>query len=262
MTTKKSAPAGPERVHSKSFNGSKRGTVLRRHTASKAHSYFGAEFALVEFDHHPEPIWLSQKFLAKPTKADRYERWRAAPLAVSKAVVGEDTESVIRTCARVSGGQSTHHDGAVRWLGLVRPLALDEGTEALLTLLERLDADEATTRFDEPHALDGSEYNKSDFKYGPRVRGDDVHGMILSGLTRYWRYAVGGQPTTVAEALSPRLRARVEAALADTYGRGREHLHERLTAPTLREAFQGTSFDWNEACELDAQHPMVGGTGY
>jgi hypothetical protein len=258
----KKAPAGPERVHSKSFNGSKRATVLRRLSAPKADSYFGAEFALVEFDHFPEPIWSSQKFLAKPTRADLYERWRAAPLDGVKALVGEDTETVIRTCARISGGQSSHHDGGVRWVGLVRRLPLAEGTEALLTLLERLRADPAAEDFEAPHALDGSEYNKSDFKYGPSVRGNEVFGMLVSGLTRYWPHAVGGQETTVAEALPPALRARVEAVFADVYEGGRKYLREPLARPTFREAFMGTSRQWNERCGLDPEFAMVGGTGY
>lgn len=261
MATKKPAP-GPERVHSKSFNGAKRGTVLRRWTAPKPDSYFGADFALVEFDHHHEPIWSSTKFLGKPTKADRYEQWRAAPRERVAEILREPTADVIRACARISGGARTHHLGSVRWTGLVRHLPLAEGTEALLALYERLRSDPETERFVEPAALDGTEYNKADFKYGPEVRGADVMGWLHDGLVRYWRYACGDQQRTVAEALPDALRLRAERALLGTYDDGRSHLHTPLTIPQLTEAFGGVNREYNARVGLDLEHPMVTGTGY
>lgn len=257
----KKPPAGPERVHSKSFNGAKRGTVLRRFTAPKPDSFFGADFALVEFDHHPEPIWSSTQWLKKPVKADLYEKWRAAPQAAVDALVKESTEDVLRACARISGGQRTHHDGAARWVGLVRHLPLEEGTAVLLTLLERLSGDDAA-EFEEVAAFDGSEYNKSDFKYGPNVRGGEVIGMLDYGLTRYWNYAVEGQPTTVAEALSPALRARAVAYFKGTHEDGREYLHTRLVQPAFAKAFQGTNREYNARVGLDDEFAMINGTGY
>lgn len=261
MATRK-ASAGVERVHSKSFNGAKRGTVLRRWTAPTPDSFFGADFALVEFDHHPEPIWSSTQWLKKPLKADLYETWRAAPLASVEALAKGSTEDVLRACARISGGQRTHHDGAARWVGLVRPLPLDEGTAVLLALLERLHGDEEAEGFEEVAALDGSEYNKSDFKYGPKVRGADVIGMLFSGLERSWCYALGGAPTTVAEALSPALRERALRVFAGTWEDGREHLHARLTPPALGQALGGTSREYNARVGLDDEFAMVNGTGY
>lgn len=261
MATKK-PPAGPERVHSKSFNGAKRGTVLRRFTAPTPDSYFGADFALVEFDHHPTPIWSSTKFLAKPVKRDLYERWRADPVAALGALAKGSTEDVLRACARISGGQRTHHDGTARWVGLVRHLPLALGTECLVGLLERLRSDPAMKAFDEPAALDGSEYNRSDFKYGPRVRGGDLDFAIQYGLTRYWRHAVGDQPTTIVEALAPPLRERAVKIFAGQYEDGREHLRARLTRPTFAEAFQGVTREYNARVGLDDEFAMVQGTGY
>lgn len=260
MATRKTPP-GPERVHTKSFNGAKRGTVLRRWTAPKADSFFGAEFALVEFDHHPEPVWSSTQWLKKPVKADLYEKWYAAPQPAVDALVKLPTEDVIRACARISGGQRTHHDGAARWVGLVRKLPLAEGTRVLLTLLERLDGDDEAAAFEEVAAFDGSEYNKSDFKYGPKVRGEDVIGMLDGGLTRYWRYALGDAPS-VAEALPADLRARAEAYFKGTWLDGREHLHARLTPPTREQALGGTNRDFNARVGLDDAFAMVNGTGY
>lgn len=263
MATRKAAPApSAERVHSKSFNGSKRGTVLRRWTAPKPDSFFGADFALVEFDHHPEPIWSSSQWLKKPAKADLYERWRASALPSVEALVAGTTEDVLRACARISCGQRSHHDGAVRWVGLVRHLPLELGTAVLLGLYERLRADPETEGFDQPAALDGSEYNKSEFKYGPRVRGDDVTSMLHNGLTHYWSYAVGGAPTTVAEALPPALRERALRAFEGTWEDGREYLHQRLTQPTLAQAFQGVGRGDNARVGLDQEFAMVNGTGY
>ena len=80
----------------------------------------------------------------------------------------------------------------------MRSLPLAAGREVLLTLLERLAADPATEGFDEPATLEASEYNKSDFKYGPNVRGGDVAPRLSYGLTRYWRYAVGDEATSSA----------------------------------------------------------------
>ncbi len=260
MATKK-APPGPERVHSKSFNGAKRGTVLRRHTASTPDRYFGADFALVEFDHFPEPIWSATKFLSKVPKADLYERWRAAPLASVKALVASDLDTVVRTCARISGGQLTHHDGGARWVGLVRHLPLAEGTEVLLTLLERLEGDPSTEAYDEFAALDGSEYNKTDFKYGPHVRGTDVATRLHSGLTRYWAHVVPAG-RTVAELLPTALLARVDALFAPTHEGGRAYLRAPLEAPQFARELGGCSREWNDRCGLDGEFAMVGGTGY
>lgn len=261
MATKK-PPTGPERVHSKSFNGSKRATVLRRFTAPKPDSFFGADFALVEFDHHPTPIWSSTLWLKKPVKADLYERWRVDPVASFEALAAGSTEEVLRACARISGGQRTHHGGAVRWTGLVRHLPLELGTAALMRLIERLRADPAAETFDEPATLDGSEYNKSDFKYGPRVRGADVVAMLQDGLTGFWRHAIGGQPATVVEALPAALRDRAVAVFEGQWHDGREHLREALRRPTFEEAFSGVSREYNARVGLDEEYAMVGGTGY
>lgn len=262
MATKKAATPGVERVHSRSFNGAKRGTVLRRYTSPTPDRFFGADFALVEFDHHPEPIWSSTQWLKKPTRADLYERWRAAPIASVEALVTGSTEDVLRACARISCGQSTHHDGADRWVGLVRHLPLESGTAVLLGLIDRLDADPAAEHFNQPMALDGSEYNKSDYKYGPNVRGDDVALMLHFGLTRYWDHAHGGAPTTVAEALSPALRERAIEHFKGTWEDGREYLHERLTERTLEQAFRGVSRAHNQRLGLDQEFAMVQGTGF
>jgi len=262
MATKKPPPR-PERVHSKSFNGAARGTVLRRITTPTADSYFGADFALVDFDHHPEPVWSAAQWLKKPAKADLYERWRAAPHESVRALVTGTTEEVLRACARIAGGQRAHHDGAARWVGLVRTMPLAEGTEVLLTLAERIHRDPAAGPFAEAAVLDGSEYLKSDFKYGPQVRWGEVLSLLREGLTRYWRYAVGDEPTTVAEALPERLRDEATRHLAATHEGGREHLHARLTRPLFGEAFRGgVSRTWNARCGLDDEFPMVGGTGY
>jgi hypothetical protein len=262
MATKRAPTPGAERVHSKSFNGAKRGTLLRRYTSPTPDRFFGADFALVEFDHHPEPIWSSTQWLKKPTKADLYERWRAAPIASVEALVTGSTEDVLRACARISCGQTTHHDGAARWVGLVRHLALEAGTAALLGLLDRLDADPTTEDFDQPMALDGSEYNKSDYKYGPNVRGADVALMLHMGLTRYWNYALGGAPSTVAEALPPALRERTIEHFKGTWEDGREYLHERLTRPTLEQTFRGVSREYNQRLGIDEEFAMVHGTGF
>lgn len=261
MATKK-VPAGPERVDSRSFNNAKRGTVLRRWTAPTPDRYFGAEFALVEFDHHHEPIWSSKKFLSKPSKADLYERWRAAPMTCVEALLARPAAEILRTCARISGGQLTHHVGSVRWTGLVRHLPLEQGTAALLGLYERLKRDPESAAFDEPAVLDGSEYHKADFKFGPRVRGADVVGWLHDGLVRYWRYACGDQQTTVAEALPADLRGRAERALLGTFDDGRSHLHTRLTLPRINEAFGGVNREFNARVGLDDEFPMVMGTGY
>lgn len=262
MATKRAAPAGADRVHSKSFNGAKRGTVIRRWTSPKADNFFGADFALVAFDHHPEPVWSSTQWLKKPARLDLYERWRAAPLASVEALVGGSTGDVLRACARISCGQRSHHDGAVRWVGLARHLPLEVGTAVLLGLFERLRGDAETETFDEPAVLDGSEYNKPDFKYGPSVRGADVCSMLHHGLTRYWSYALGGEPTTVAEALPGALRDRALRAFKGTWEDGREALHQRLAQPTFGQAFQGVNREYNARVGLDQEFAMVQGTGY
>lgn len=255
-------PTGPERVNSKSFNGAKRGHVLRRWTAPKPDSYFGADFALVEFDHHHEPIWSSTKFLAKPFKADLYERWRAAPMDAVTALVNEPTEDVVRACARISGGQRTHHTGSLRWTGLVRHLPLAQGTEVLLTLLERLQGDPEAVAFHAPAVLDGSEYNKADFKYGPAVIGADVIAWLHDGLTRYWRYPCGDSEATVVDRLPAELGARAERALRGTWNDGRSHLSTPLVRPRMNEAFGGVNREYNARVGLDEEFPMVMGTGY
>lgn len=261
MATHKT-PAGPERVHSKSFNGAKRGTVVRRFTAPTPDSFFGAEFALVEFDHHPEPIWSSAQWLKKPFKRDLYERWRAAPQATTSSMLEAPTEDLLRACARISCGQVTHHNGRVRWTGLVRHLPLDDGTETLLPMLERMKSDARVRSFDEAAILDGSEYNKSDYKYGPRVKGAEVYSMMLQGLQTYWRYALGGQRASVAETLRAPLRERARALLKGTNEDGQKHLDAHLTAPTAYEAFQGVNRDFNTRCGLDGEYAMVIGTGF
>jgi hypothetical protein len=255
-------PAGPERVNSKSFNGAKRGTVLRRWTSPTPDSYFGADFALVEFDHHHEPIWSSTKFLAKPFKADLYEAWRAAPMEAVAALVKAPTEDVLRACARIAGGQRTHHTGSLRWTGLVRHLPLAQGTEVLLTLFERLQRDPAVEAFHAPAVLDGSEYNKADFKYGPNVIGADVVGWLHDGLTRYWRYPCGDGEATVVDRLPAELGARAQRALRGTFDDGRAHLRTPLTRPRIDETFGGVNREYNARVGLDGEFPMVMGTGY
>lgn len=261
MATKKKA-TGPERVDSRSYNGARRATVLQRWTSPTPDRFFGADFALLEFDHHPGAVWSSMQWLKRPGKADLYERWRLAPLDAARALVAEaTTEDILRTLARIGGGQRIHHDGAARWTGLVRHLPLDVGTDTLVTLLERLLADPAADTFHAPAVLDGSEYNKTDFRYGPNVRGGDVRITLQSGLTRYWRYALGASGDTVARALPPALRDRTVALFVGQHEDGREHLHAPLTAPGLDEASRGLSREYNARVGLDDTYPMVTGTG-
>ena len=86
--------------------------------------------------------------------------------------------------------------------------------------------------------------------------------MLHNGLTRYWSYAVGGAPTTVAEALPPALRERALRAFEGTWEDGREYLHQRLTRPTLAQAFRGVGRGDNARVGLDQEFAMVNGTGY
>jgi hypothetical protein len=102
------------------------------------------------------------------------------------------------------------------------PLA--QGTEVLLTLFERLQRDPEAEAFHAPAVLDGREYNKADFKYGPNVIGADVVGWLHDGLTRYWRYPCGDSEATVLDRLPRGARRAGRAGAA-------RHLERRSLPP-------------------------------
>ncbi len=259
MATKK--PTGPERVHSKSFNGAARGTVLRRFESPTNDRYFGSSFGLVEFDHHPQPVWSSTKFLKKPSKDDRYESWRAEPELAYEACRSMSASDFARACASIGGGRATHHDGASRWVGLARAHGLNEGSRLLLTLLDRVEGDDEVHGMSEPAAALPGDYNKSDFKYGPGVDGRQMASILRRGLGRLWETLHGGQDSPVTSVLDPETAALARRVLS-RHTDGAAILDRPLTALSLGAVFGGTNREYNERCGLTSEHPMVIGTGY
>lgn len=260
MATKK--PAGPERVHSKSFNGAARGTVLQRFDSPTNDSYFGSSFALVEFDHHPQPVWSTTKFLKKPTKDDLYESWRAKPELAYEAARSMTAHDFARACAAIACGRNIHHDGAARWVGLARAHGLEEGTRLLVTLLERLSEDPAVSAIDEPAAALPGDYNKSDFKYGPGVNASDMATRLHVGVERFWSTLHGGAGTPVSAALTAATVEKARGVLERRYRGGAAALDRPLNALAFSAVFGGTSREYNARCGLSTEHPMVNGTGY
>lgn len=260
MATKKATKsAGPERVDSKSFNGARRATVLRKHTAQREHSYFGAEFALIELDHYPTPIWSSAKFLKKPAKADLYEQLRADPERSLKALLELDPVELVRKLARVSGGQHLHHEGSKRWVGLARAMDPLTATDAFLSLIERVRSSDEAMALVEPATLDGSEYNKSDFKYGPNVRGDDVVFMLQFGLQQYWPIALSQGAATLEQRLPSPLLERAKKVWSNS---DPERWTQPLVMPELTRVVGGLMLSSNEEVGLDQEFMMICGTGY
>lgn len=259
MATKKAAKqTGPARVDCKSFNGARRGVVLEKFTAQTVDRFFGAEFALIELDHYPSPVWSTTKFLKAPPKKDLYERLRADPDAAVRELVALDPVSLVRTVARVSGGQHSHCDGSMRWVGFARAMEPVAATEALVSLIERVRSSRDALALDEPAALDGSEYSKSDFKSGPNVRGEYVDFALRYALERLWTLEFSkGQKKLDAFLPGPLFaRARAlwpsDATLFDA----------PFEMPRLERFVGGLSTKFNKSCGLDEKHPLVQGTGY
>lgn len=260
MATKK--PAGPERVHSKSYNGAARGTALQHFDSPVNDRFFGSSFVLVAYDHHPQPVWSSTKFIKKAPKDDVYESWRAKPEAVFELCRSASAAEFARACAAIGGGQATHHDAPSRWVGLARAHGLEGGTRLLLAILDRADGDAEVRGMDEAAVALPGDYNKTDFRYGPRVIGRDVVARLRRGLERFWETVHGGAGTPVAAVLDPDTLALARRVLTRHSRDGAAVLDWPLDALSLGAVFGGTNRDFNERCGLTTEHPMVMGTGY
>jgi hypothetical protein len=263
MVTKRPTPPTIDRVHSKSFNGARRGTVLERRTTERADSYFGAAFALVRFDHLRDPLWSSTQWLKKPTKADLYERWRADPTAALGALAQRPTDEILQSCARISTGTIAYFPAvwANRWAGLVGELPIEEGTETLLRLLERLLSDRGARGYNEPLSpLDGSEYHKSELKNG-RVQHRDLCLLLRLGIEWHWRSRALRASPTLAAAIGDEVAARFRAVCAEL-GSGAEQLDEPLEPLEATWLHPGCTREYNARCGLDDRYAMINGTGY
>jgi hypothetical protein len=263
MATKRPTLPTIDRVHSKSFNGARRGTVLERRKTEHADSFFGAEFALVRFDHLRDPLWSSTQWLKKPTKADLYERWRADPSAALVALAQRPTEEILQTCARISTGTIAYYPAAWadRWAGLVSELPIEEGTDTLLRLLERLLSDRGAHGYDQPLLpLDGSEYHKSELKNG-RVQHRDVCLLLRMGIEWHWRSRAHSASPTLAAAIGDEVAARFRAACAE-FGSDAGRLDQPLEPVETTWLHPGCSREYNARCGLDDRYAMISGTGY
>ena len=76
-------------------------------------------------------------------------------MATKKSPRGSRARPLEVVQRREVGHRAAAVDGAVRWVGLVRPLPLAEGTEVLLTLVERIRSDPGSGPFAGPAVLDG-----------------------------------------------------------------------------------------------------------
>jgi hypothetical protein len=264
MAVKKAPAATIERVHSKSFNGARRGTVLERRKTDRADSFFGDEFALVRFDHLRDPLWSATKWLKKPTKADLYERWRADPRAAIDAVAQRPTEEILQMCARISTGVIAYYPvvWSHRWAGLVSELSFTDGTDALLRLLERLLSDESARGYDEPLTpLDGTEYHKSELKNG-RVQHRRVCELLRYGIEWHWRSRAERPWPTTADAIGAGLAERFRAACAQLGDNEAALLAQPLEPLASTWLHGGCSREYNARCGLDDTYAMINGTGY
>ena len=261
------------RVKSKVYANGARGTVLEV-AKTEPDSFYGSEFALVDHDHGPT-LWIPSKWVKAIKTPDLYETLAADPVAELAKLAKLKPRALLTALSRISprlrsystlvldsltapdAAQLVVGNFVFRYLGLVRRLPIEVGTSLILGLLEPLfDGGPENKSF----ALDGSEFERSDYDGKGVVSRDGTVELLCQALVLYWLIKAGEvKASAVKDLLTPKTAARAKKFLKGVDAEGWEYLDRVEARPSLRTTFPGpTSFKPG----LGEKWPLVGGNGY